>query len=1067
MPQQQSDAGVEMEERTAAPALPSSPHVRPCDEIVQYFSTDMTNGLTEEDAAESLAKYGRNELTHEEGKSLWRLILDQFEDLLVRILLLAACVSFVLAVLDDSGDEGLTAYVEPLVILLILIANAIVGVWQESNAEKALEALKSLQPELARILRDGKWKTIPAEEVVPGDVCEVRVGDKVPADMRVCQLKTTTLRVEQSQLTGESQSVQKLPDPLPLDMTDCELQGKSNMVFSSTTVANGSAVCVVCATGMRTEIGKIQEAVTEAGKEDDSTPLSKKLDEFGELLSKVIGVICVIVWLINFRNFSDPAHGGFLRGCIYYFKIAVALAVAAIPEGLPAVITTCLALGTRKMAKRNAIVRRLPSVETLGCTTVICSDKTGTLTTNEMSCVRFCLPKAANALDRYVVSGTSYSPVGQITVNDGSAKPLTSVGAADRGLQWFSKVCSMCNDSTLEIQRDTGRYGRTGEPTEAALRVLVEKLGCPDASLTSRYLQTADRDRAMIFNDYYVSSLEKMATLEFSRDRKSMSMLAKERGAKTNLLFCKGAPESILDRCDTLMLPDGTLARLTDAMRHTIAREVDDMAGEALRTLAMAIRFDCGELRDYNGPSHRAHHLLTEPGNFVKIEQGMTYVGLVGIMDPPRPEVAGSITECHQAGIKVIMITGDNKLTAEAISEKIGILASKTAKQKGAGQNGLASTTMRSFTGREFEMLTEEERVEVLAAAEGAVFSRTEPKHKQLIVKILRELGEIAAMTGDGVNDAPALKQADIGIAMGITGTEVAKEASDMVLADDNFATIVHAVEEGRSIYNNMKAFIRYLISSNIGEVASIFLTAALGIPEGLAPVQLLWVNLVTDGLPATALGFNPPDVGVMSRPPRRSDDALISGWVFFRYLVIGMYVGIATVGIFVWWYVYGIDPTDGHTLVTFDQLRSWGFCKTWEDFAVNPVYGMSSDPCSYFSAGKIKASTLSLTVLVVIEMFNALNALSEDHSLLMMPPWSNPWLLLAIMGSVLVHFCILYVPWLARVFNVVPLTAHDWYVVVMWSFPVIIIDEILKAIARACCTEYGKARRKLRSKHE
>lgn len=320
-----------------------------------------------------------------------------------------------------------------------------------------------------------------------------------------------------------------------------------------------------------------------------------------------------------------------------------------------------------------------------------------------------------------------------------------------------------------------------------------------------------------------------------------------------------------------------------------------------------------------------------------------------------------------------------------------------------------------------------------------------------MIIKILRDMGEVTAMTGDGVNDAPALKQADIGVAMGITGTEVAKEASDMVLADDNFSTIVFAVEEGRSIYNNMKAFIRYLISSNIGEVASIFLTAALGIPEGLAPVQLLWVNLVTDGPPATALGFNPPDLDVMKKPPRSKDEALISGWVFFRYLVIGLYVGFATVGIFVWWFVMGVDTSDGHTLVSFAELARWGQCPAWESFQANTVYGMDpSQPCTYFQAGKIKASTLSLTVLVVIEMFNALNALSQNGSLYHIPPWSNPWLILAIIGSLSIHLCVLYIPFLAAVFNVVPLTLRDWIAVVLWSLPVIIIDEGMKAVARS-----------------
>jgi Ca2+-transporting ATPase len=387
------------------------------------------------------------------------------------------------------------------------------------------------------------------------------------------------------------------------------------------------------------------------------------------------------------------------------------------------------------------------------------------------------------------------------------------------------------------------------------------------------------------------------------------------------------------------------------------------------------------------------------------------------------------------------MITGDKKETAESIAREVGIF------------NEDDDVSTRSYTGSEFQHMTKARKEEVLMSDHtGRCFSRTDPTDKQDLVNILKDQGEIAAMTGDGVNDAPALKAASIGVAMGIAGTEVAKEASDMILADDNFATIVSAVEEGRAIYSNMKAFIRYLISSNIGEVASIFLTAALGLPEGLVPVQLLWVNLVTDGPPATALGFNPADDDIMRRPPRRADDMLITGWVFFRYMVIGLYVGFATVGVFAYWYLYYDWAGDGHTLVSYYQLSHWGQCSTWENFSVNNFGGMDfagDKACSYFTTGKEKASTLSLSVLVTIEMFNALNALSEDGSLLVMPPWANPWLLLAMAVSFGLHFVILYVPFLANIFDIVPLTMGDWYLVLLFSFPVIIIDEILKLVGR------------------
>ena len=425
----------------------------------------------------------------------------------------------------------------------------------------------------------------------------------------------------------------------------------------------------------------------------------------------------------------------------------------------------------------------------------------------------------------------------------------------------------------------------------------------------------------------------------------------------------------------------------------------------------------------------------------------MTFVGVAGIKDPARPEVPPAIAACETAGIRVVMITGDTQPTAEAIAREIGIFK--------AGED----IANRSFTGADFFNLEEEERVKLLTLThKNMVFSRTEPRDKQALVKMLRTAGEVPAMTGDGVNDAPALKQAAIGIAMGISGTEVAKEAADMVLADDNFATIVAAIEEGRSIYSNMKAFIRYLISSNIGEVASIFLTALLGLPEGLIPVQLLWVNLVTDGPPATALGFNPPDADIMSRPPRRADDQLITPWVFFRYMIVGTYVGIATVGIFVYWYVFYDWSEYEHPLVSYDSLAHWGKCTEFKDFKPDfkpwVAHGgpdLSAAPCDYFrAAGKKTASTMSLAVLVVIEMFNAMNAISEDGSLLTMPPWVNPYLLLAIVISMITTYAIIYVPAFAAMFSIVPLTQNDWILVIAWSVPVILIDEVLKLFGRA-----------------
>ncbi|KAL7264578.1 hypothetical protein ACSBR1_002521 [Camellia fascicularis] len=1019
-------------------------------ECEEKYGVNRDYGLSTDEVEKKRQIYGWNELEKHEGQSILRLVLDQFNDTLVRILLVAAVVSFVLAWYD--GDEGgemeITAFVEPLVIFLILIVNAIVGVWQENNAEKALEALKEIQSEQATVVRDGKKFTgFPAKELVPGDIVELRVGDKVPADMRVLFLISSTLRAEQGSLTGESEAVSKTTKPVP---EDSDIQGKKCMVFAGTTIVNGNCICLVTQTGMDTEMGKVHSQIHEASQSEDDTPLKKKLNEFGESLTAIIGVICALVWLINVKYFLTwenvngwPTNFKFsFEKCTYYFEIAVALAVAAIPEGLPAVITTCLALGTRKMAQKNALVRKLPSVETLGCTTMICSDKTGTLTTNQMAVAKLvAMGTGPNATRTFNVEGTTYSPL------DGKIQDWPK-GRMDVNLQMIAKIAALCNDAGIE--QAGNHYVASGMPTEAALKVMVEKMGLPDgldSGAASGY-----RDVLRCCQTW--KKLERrIATLEFDRDRKSMGVIVSSslgRGRKS--LLVKGAVEYVLERSSFVQLLDGSIVELNQTSREIILQSLHEMSSSALRCLGFAYKEDLHEFATYNGDEdHPSHELLLNPSNYSAIESKLTFVGLAGLRDPPRKEVRQAIEDCRTAGIQVMVITGDNKNTAEAICREIGVFGPHE------------DISSKSLTGREFMDLPNPKSH--LRQSGGLLFSRAEPRHKQEIVRLLKEDGEVVAMTGDGVNDAPALKLADIGIAMGIAGTEVAKEASDMVLADDNFSTIVAAVGEGRSIYNNMKAFIRYMISSNIGEVASIFLTAALGIPEGLIPVQLLWVNLVTDGPPATALGFNPPEKDVMKKPPRRSDDSLISAWILFRYLVIGLYVGIATVGIFIIWYThdsfFGIDlSADGHSLVTYSQLADWGHCHSWEGFSATPFKAGSQliefkDPCDYFQAGKIKATTLSLSVLVAIEMFNSLNALSEDGSLLTMPPWVNPWLLVAMSISFGLHFLILYVPFLAQVFSIVPLSLNEWLLVLAVAFPVILIDEVLKLVGR--CTSGGR----------
>ncbi|XP_075422586.1 sarcoplasmic/endoplasmic reticulum calcium ATPase 1 isoform X2 [Ascaphus truei] len=985
-------------------------HMKSTEECLAYFGVNEDTGLTPEEVKRNFEKYGPNELPAEEGKSLWELVSEQFEDLLVRILLLAACISFVLAWFEE-GEETVTAFVEPFVILLILIANAVVGVWQERNAEDAIEALKEYEPEMGKVYRSDRKSVqrIKARLLVPGDIVEVAVGDKVPADIRLINIKSTTLRIDQSILTGESVSVIKHTDIVP-DARAVN-QDKKNMLFSGTNVGAGKATGVVIATGAGTEIGKIRDEM--AATEQDKTPLQQKLDEFGEQLSKVISLICVAVWMINIGHFNDPIHGGsWIKGAIYYFKIAVALAVAAIPEGLPAVITTCLALGTRRMAKKNAIVRSLPSVETLGCTSVICSDKTGTLTTNQMSvCRMFVLDKVDGdvcTLNEFTITGSTYAPEGDVQKNDKNVK----AGQYD-GLVELATICALCNDSSLDFNETKGVFEKVGEATETALTTLVEKMNVFNTDV--RTLSKVERANAC--NSVIKQLMKKEFTMEFSRDRKSMSVYCSpakaSRAAVGNKMFIKGAPEGVIDRCNYVRVGT-TRVPLTPSIKDKILTVIKEWGTgrDTLRCLALATR---------DTPPKREDMVLEDSTKFVDYEVDLTFVGVVGMLDPPRKEVIGSIVLCREAGIRVIMITGDNKGTAIAICRRIGIFS------ENQDVNGLA------YTGREFDDLPPAEQREAVKRA--SCFARVEPSHKSKIVEFLQSFDEITAMTGDGVNDAPALKKAEIGIAMG-SGTAVAKSASEMVLADDNFSTIVSAVEEGRAIYNNMKQFIRYLISSNVGEVVCIFLTAALGLPEALIPVQLLWVNLVTDGLPATALGFNPPDLDIMDRPPRSPKEPLISGWLFFRYMAIGGYVGAATVGAAAWWFIYSDDGPG----VTLHQLMHFMQCHDENvDFE-----GLE---CEIFESPV--PMTMALSVLVTIEMCNALNSLSENQSLIRMPPWVNIWLLGSICLSMSLHFLILYVDPLPMIFKLTPLDVTQWLIVLKMSFPVILLDELLKFVAR------------------
>uniref|UniRef100_A0A0D9ZCN5 Calcium-transporting ATPase n=1 Tax=Oryza glumipatula TaxID=40148 RepID=A0A0D9ZCN5_9ORYZ len=938
------------------------------------------------------------------GTPFWKLVLKQFDDLLVKILIAAAVISFLLARMN--GETGLAAFLEPSVIFLILAANAAVGVITETNAEKALEELRAYQADVATVLRNGCFSILPATELVPGDIVEVGVGCKVPADMRTIEMLSHQLRVDQAILTGESCSVAK-----ELESTstmNAVYQDKTNILFSNitnrdnlhlneyghfllsirfiavilyllsaffaskgTVVVAGRARAVVIGVGSNTAMGSIRDAMLRT--EDEATPLKKKLDEFGTFLAKK-------------HRFLK------LHRTLFSFQVAVALAVAAIPEGLPAVVTTCLALGTKRMARLNAIVRSLPSVETLGCTTVICSDKTGTLTTNMMSVSKVCVVRSVHQrpiTDEYSISGTTFAPDGFIYDAGGLQLEFPPQSPC---LLHIAMCSALCNESTLQYNPDKKCYEKIGESTEVALRVLVEKVGLPGFdSMPSALNMLTKHERASYCNRYWENQFRKISVLEFSRDRKMMSVLCSRK--QQEIMFSKGAPESVMARCTHILCnDDGSSVPLTMDIRNELEARFQSFAGkDTLRCLALALK------RMPEGQQSLSYD----------DEANLTFIGLVGMLDPPREEVRNAIHSCMSAGIRVIVVTGDNKSTAESLCRQIGAF------------EHLEDFTGYSYTASEFEGLPPLEKANALQRM--VLFSsftgccRVEPSHKRMLVEALQLHNEVVAMTGDGVNDAPALKKADIGIAMG-SGTAVAKSASDMVLADDNFATIVAAVSEGRAIYNNTKQFIRYMISSNIGEVVCIFVAAVLGMPDTLVPVQLLWVNLVTDGLPATAIGFNKPDSNIMTVKPRKVNEAVVNGWLFFRYLIIGAYVGLATIAGFVWWFVYS---EDGPRL-PYSELVNFDSCSTRQ----------TSYPCSIFEDRH--PSTVSMTVLVVVEMFNALNNLSENQSLLAIHPWSNLWLVGSIVLTMLLHISVLYIE---------PLSA---------LFSVILIDEVLKFFSRS-----------------
>lgn len=981
-------------------------------------------GLSDNQVKERIQRFGRNELPEPKQTTIFELFQQQFEDRLVQILLVVATISAISSFAearDIVGEDGFQFkyFIEPIIIMLILIINATVGVWQQLSAISSIDALKKMQPRLATVLRineqtgESQWiADFEASQLVPGDVVQMNVGEFVPADVCVAKLESSIFTTDESALTGETYSVSKIPfeqSELVEVNSKPTISEQTSMAFSGTIITAGRAVGIVLRTASATEMGKIQSSMNAV--EDQKTPLTQKLDKFGDDLAKLIAMICVAVFFVSIPRFDDPSFPSVFDGAFYYAKVGVALGVAAIPEGLPAVITLVLALGTRRLAEKNVIVRNLPSVETLGSVSVICTDKTGTLTTNQMTAVSMVIAESESRstidLTEHIVEGSTYEPVGLVHGIDTEEIDMYPFGAvAD-----VVSVSIGCNNARL-IQEDK-TYTMVGEPTEGALLTLAEKIGNIGKNHTG-----IDSEQFSWWQNY-----ERYATLDFDRTRKSMSVLIRPFDFKQkskHRLLVKGAPNLLLDRCTKVKLRNGDIVPLDDELRKEFEREIHQLSSRPLRCLLLAIK----EVECLDESRVAYEDILGDPKSFVEIEDNLTVVGLIGIKDPARLDARDSIELCKHAGIRVIMMTGDSRDTAVAIAKELQILSNETNDEN-----------VKAFEGKYFFSRSETEQLDLLKEG-NLVFCRVEPADKQAIVKLLQRLNEVPAMTGDGVNDAPALRQASIGIAMG-SGTSVAKEAADMILVDDSFATIVVGVQEGRGIYMNMLSFIDFLISCNVGEVIAVFFATLLGYPSILSAMQLLWVNLITDGPPATALGFNPTE-NVMDKSPRSRDEDIITPWLLLRYTVIGTYIAFATVGIFT-----------SHFLemgVSFSEIKNWSQCsaESVDSF------------CDAFQTGKTLAmpQTLALTTLITSELLKALSSVSLETSITVIGPQRNPYLIIGVCAPMMIHLAILYsssfgMPSLCDSFGLVPLSLENWITVIGWSFPTLLLDEMMKSISR------------------
>jgi len=821
-------------------------HAMSEEEVLETLKTSR-NGLSSEEARRRLIEYGPNKLLSKEGVNPIKIFLGQFKDIFVLMLIIAVIISIIIALFKP--EEG---YGDALTIGAIVILNAIIGFVQEYRSERAIEAMRKLTAPKATVLRDGRSVVIPAEEVVPGDILVLETGDRVAADARL--IEVVELRTNEAILTGESTPVEKrlgvLPETTPISE-------RNNMVFMATHVIYGRGKAVVTSTGMRTEFGKIAGLVQEI--EEEETPLKAKLERFAEKLAVIVVVICAIVFALEIFELIFYKHLADFSGIMDAFFTAVALAVSAVPEGLPAVVTVCLALGARNLAKHNAIIRRLASAETLGSVTVICSDKTGTLTKGEMTVRKIYVNKKI-----ITVTGVGYEPKGDFLY--GSENKIINV-KENFELNLLLTGAALCTNAQYDGKNVIG------DSTEGALIVAAAKAG--------------------LWKDQLEKIYPRIYEVPFTSERKRMTTVHKSSDGRI-IAFMKGAPEVILQRC-THILRDGTVKRLTERERKTILSINEQMASEALRVLGVAYK----ELKDFD-PND-----LSDKRSQEAVESGLVFIGLLGMIDPPREEAIAANEKCRRAGIKTVMITGDHKLTAIAIAKEIGMIQE--------GDIVLTGEELDRMSDEEFEKIVENVKV----------YARVSPEHKLRIVRALKKKGHIVAMTGDGVNDAPALKQSDIGVAMGITGTDVTKEAADMILADDNFATIVRAVEGGRAIYDNIRKFAFFLMRCNFDELFLIGTFALLGLEIPLTAPMILWLNLVTDGGPALALTVDPPDKDVMDRPPRNPNEGILHGR-FLSIIVTFTMQFLLTGGLFYWHY-YIVGPQTPEVLA---EARTMAFIR-------------------------------------------------------------------------------------------------------------------------------------------